>query len=205
MGLMIKAICFDLDGVLFTEQSFRNFMKNLPKEINDPEKVEFVLYKSPQMQEFKSGKIDEDKFWNFAKEELKITVDIDDIRSVFQNSYVMRQEVVDYVKKVRKAGYKTCVCSNNFPTRINALQKKLRFLDYFDTVVLSYQVGFKKPAKEIFQALINKSGFRPEEIVFADDNESRLTGAKELGINTFVYENFDNFVKNLKILGVQTF
>jgi epoxide hydrolase-like predicted phosphatase len=202
---MIKAICFDLDGVLFTEQSFRNFMKDLPKEVNDPEKVEYVLYKSPEMQDFKSGRINEEQFWKFAKKELEITADIDQIRSVFQNSYVMRQEVVDYIKKVRGAGYKTCVCSNNFPTRINALQGKLRFLDYFDTVILSYEVGFKKPAKEIFQALIDKSGFKPEEIVFADDNESRLTGAKESGINTFVYEDFDSFVKNLENLGVSIF
>jgi putative hydrolase of the HAD superfamily len=201
---MIKAICFDLDGVLFTEQSFRKFMKNLPKEVNDPDKVEGVLYKSPEMQKFKRGKMSEQEFWNFAKEELKITADIDEIRSVFQNCYCMRQEVVDYIKKVRSAGYKTCVCSNNFPTRINALQEKLRFLDYFDTVILSYEVGFKKPAKEIFQALIDKSGFNSDEIVFADDNESRLIGAKELGINTFVYEDFDTFVKNLEELGVET-
>ena len=47
--------------------------------------------------------------------------------------------------------------------------------------------------------------FKPEEIVFADDNESRLVGAKELGINTFVYEDFDSFVKSLKELGVEVF
>lgn len=201
---MIKAFCFDLDGVLFTEQSFRNFMKNLPKEVNNPAKVEGVLYKSREMLDFKSGKIGEKEFWNFATKKLKITVDIEGISTIFQNSYKIRQEVVDFIKKVRSAGYKTCVCSNNFPTRIKALNGKWRFLDYFDVKVFSYEVGYMKPAKEIFQKLVDRSEVLPEEIIYSDDDESKLTGARELGINTFVYEDFDSFVKNLEELGVKT-
>jgi len=37
---MIKAVTFDLDGVYFTPQSFKNFKVNLPKKITDREKVD---------------------------------------------------------------------------------------------------------------------------------------------------------------------
>ena len=204
---MIKAICFDLDGVLFTSESFRNFMKNLPKEVNDKEKVEYVLYKSPEMLKFKTGKITEKEFWDFATEELKITVGLDnggdDIYYYFRNNYNINKEVVDYVNKIRNAGYKTCICTNNFPTRIKALDDEWGFLDCFDIKVLSYEIGYMKPAKEIFQALIDKSGFLPEEIAYSDDDESKLSGAKELGINTFVYTDFETFTKKLEEMGVK--
>ena len=199
---MIKAICFDLDGVFFTFESFKNFMINLPKEVNDMDRVEYVLYKSPEILDFKSGKISEETFWNFVTKELGLKVNLEEITTIFKDSYEVNLEVLEYIKKVKEAGYITCVCSNNFPTRINALDKKWGISDLFDIKVFSYEVGIMKPAKEIFQALIDKANVLPHEIVYSDDNESKLQGAKELGINTFVFTDFDSFVEQLEKLGV---
>ena len=44
---------------------------------------------------------------------------------------------------------------------------------------------------------------KPEEIVFADDHEENIFGAKNLGITAFLYESFDKFVEQLKDLGVK--
>ena len=42
-----------------------------------------------------------------------------------------------------------------------------------------------------------------QTIVFADDNQENLSGAKNLGIATFLYEGFDKFIEQLKLLGVE--
>ena len=86
--------------------------------------------------------------------------------------------------------------------RINSLEEKWGIRDLFDVKVFSYEVGIMKPAKEIFQVLVDKTGVLPQEIVYSDDNESKLQGANELGINTFVYTDFERFVKRLEELGV---
>jgi epoxide hydrolase-like predicted phosphatase len=207
---MIKAICFDLDGVFFTTESFKNFKKNLPKTVQDEDKINYVLYKSDEMFKFKTGKITEKEFWDYAKKELGISIDLgdvtsglDNIYSVFRDSYNINNKVVDYVNKVKEAGYKTCVCSNNFPTRIKALDDEWGFLDCFDVKVFSYEVGYMKPAKEIFQVLIDKADVLPNKIVYSDDDESKMQGAAELGINTFLYTNFEDFIKHLENLGVK--
>lgn len=206
---MIKAICFDLDGVFFTKESFQNFKKYLPKEVTDTEKIDYVLATSPEMMNFKMGKITEDAFWDFANNELKIKLEhpestlIESVSAAYRDNYNINKEVVDYVNKVKEAGYITCICTNNYPTRINALDDEWGFLDCFDVKILSYEVGHMKPAKEIFQSLIDQAKVKPEEIVYSDDSESKLQGANELGINTFVYTNFDDFVKHLENLGVK--
>jgi len=41
-------------------------------------------------------------------------------------------------------------------------------------------------------------------ICFDLDDEIKLAGAKELGINTFVFENFRQFRYELELLGVRT-
>ena len=199
---MIKAICFDLDGVYFTAQSFKNFKKNLPKEINDEEKVSYVLAKSDEMMKFKTGKISEEDYWDYAAKELKIQTDLDGICDCLRESYNINHEVVDYVAKVQEAGYKTCICSNNFITRVRELDNEWGFLDLFDVKVFSYEVGFMKPAKEIYQTLIIRTGVNPKEIVYSDDDENKMTGAKELGINTFLYTGFNDFKKKVASFGV---
>ncbi|HSX39743.1 MAG TPA: HAD family phosphatase, partial [Candidatus Saccharimonadales bacterium] len=198
----IKAICFDLDGVYFTPQSFQDFKKALPKEKNDEDTVNYVLYKSPEMLNFKLGKMEEEDYWKYATWALGINATYDQIYKLLRDSYQVNQEVVDYVQKVRAAGFKTCICSNNFVTRIRELNNKFGFLDLFDVQVFSYKVGYIKPDKRIFEELVSAAEVAPEEIVYSDDDEQKMDGAKELGINTFVYTNFEDFKKNLESLGV---
>jgi len=198
---MIKAICFDLDGVFFTEASFKTFCEKLA--INTEfDKAYEVLKKSDAMSEFKIGKMTEEQFWNYARSYLNLNFSNEEIFTILRDSYEIDNEVLEVIKKIRENGYKTCICSNNFETRIRELDRKFNFLSYFDVPILSYKVGYAKPTKEIFQELINQSQCKPEEIVYSDDFEPAVNMAKEMGINAFVFEGFDPFIIKLKELGV---
>lgn len=200
---MIKAVTFDLDGVYFTPESFRNFKKNLPKKVTGEEKVNWVLYKSPEILAFKSGKMSENAFWAFAKSQLGINMENAGIFKVLRDNYEVNPEVHEYVIKIRKTGLKTCICSNNFVTRVRELNNKFDFLKHFDVKVFSFEEGVLKPEKAIFRKLIKRSGVKPDEIVYSDDDVSKLQGARDLGINTFVYEGFDKFALKLTELGIK--
>lgn len=196
---MIKAVTFDLDGVYFTSQSFKNFKANLPKKIVDEEKVNWVLYKSREMLNFKMGKMSENDYWDFVRKELGVELSNSEIFTLLRDSYEINPEVRDFVLEVKANGLKTCICSNNFVTRIRELNTKFNFLKDFDVKVFSYEVGIMKPDKGIFDELIKQSGVKPEEIVYSDDDESKLMGAIELGINAFVYEGFEKFREKINL------
>jgi epoxide hydrolase-like predicted phosphatase len=197
---MIKAVTFDLDGVYFTPQSFPNFKANLPKKVKDEEKVNWVLYQSPQMLDFKKGKFSESDYWDFAKKELGMEISNEEIFKILRDSYSVNSSVRDYVLKIRSNGLKTCICSNNFVTRKRELDIKFNYLKDFDVVVFSYEVGIMKPDRGIFEALIKQSGVKPDEIIYADDDQSKLAGAIELGIRSFVYEGFEKFQEKVNSL-----
>ncbi len=184
---MIKAITFDLDGVYFTSDSFSNFKKYLSID----------SFNDNYMTQFKQGILSEDQFWNLTRQEFNIKLSNQEISRLLADSYFVNQNVVDYVKKVRSQGIKTCICTNNFPTRINSLNQKFNFLSDFDIQVFSYQVGAVKPDLKIFQALIEKSGVQPQEIFYADDKQINVDAAKSIGINAVVYTNFEKFVSSL--------
>ncbi|MDQ3076186.1 MAG: HAD family phosphatase [bacterium] len=199
---MIKAICFDLDGVYFTGAGKQAFHKALVELSGDEEKVIHVLYKSPEMLQFVTGKLSEDELWLFARNYLNLTLTNKEFETLWIKEYEIDQEVRSVVLKAKEKGYITCVCSNNNIVRIRALQERFNFLEDFDVKIFSYETGLVKSNKELFQILIDKSGVKPEEIAYSDDKEEVLGGAKELGINAFVYENFEQFLGELKKLGV---
>lgn len=198
---MIKAICFDLDGVYFTEQSFKDFKQKIVDLGVDHSDVEYILHKEP-MTKFKSGKIKESEFWKNAISYWKINEPVDQLIQMLYDSYQVNSQVEELVKEVRKNGYKTCICSNNFTTRVEQLDKKFNFLSNFDVAVFSYQIGVLKPDKEIFKILVEKAGCKPDELVYSDDGEDKIKGAVELGINAFVYKDFEQFKMELINLGV---
>lgn len=200
---MIKAICFDLDGVYFLNGK-SNFIKSVVELGVSEDEAKRVFLKSDQMnKQYKLGKMTDDEYWSWALSEWKLSMSTKEIVDLLIKGYETDERAVEYVKNVRKADYKTVICSNNFPARINGLQGRFGFLNDFDTVVLSYEVGVVKPNKEIFQELVNKSGVEANEIFYSDDDETKMEGANELGINTFLYTDFDAFVKHLENLGVK--
>jgi len=194
-----KVITFDLDGVYFPNGKAK-FISSLGKLGVSEDEAKRVFLKSSQMnQEYKNGRITDADYWTWAVTEWKLNLPWQDVTKLLIDSYDVDEEVVNTVKKLRSSGYKTAICSNNFPARINGLQKKFGFLDDFDIVTLSYEVGESKPSKKIFTDLVTKSGCEAGPVVFADDNSDNLAGAKEVGITTFLYEGFENTKNSSKV------
>lgn len=201
---MIKAITFDLDGVYFLHGK-ENFIANMwDKYQVSEDEAKRVFLKSDQMNTlYKTGKMSDEEYWSWAKNEWKIHDPWEKLPELMVEGYELNGRVVEIVKQVRAKGYKTLVCTSNFPARINGLQKRFGFLDNFDATALSFEVGFNKPDKRLFEELVRKSGVEAGEIAFADDFEPTVNAAKEVGISAFLYENFDQFLGQLREFGVK--
>jgi HAD superfamily hydrolase (TIGR01509 family) len=199
---MIKAITFDLDGVYFPDGK-QKFVSAIEALGVSRDEVKRVFADSNEMNgQYKLGKMSDDEFWNWAVKEWDLDLTAQALVDILIASYSVDRKVEAVVKSVRQHGYKTLVCSNNFPARVNGLQQRFHFLDNFDAAVFSHEVGAAKPSEAIFQELIEESNVPAGTIVFADDNIDKLSGATALGIVTFVYEGFEGFIATLQGLGV---
>lgn len=198
---MIKAICFDLDGVYFTSKGFSSFKEKIMNLGVSKEDTDYYLHGEPML-EFKRGEVSEEDYWQGAVDYWNLDIAPSEIIELLPLGYEIDPEVHKVLEQVKESGYKTCICSNNFVTRIEKLQKKFGFLEDFDVAVFSYEIGVTKPDKKIFEELIRRTNVKPEELVYSDDGEDKLKRALELGINAFLYENFEQFKDKLLELGV---
>lgn len=199
---MINAITFDLDGVYFVNGK-SNFISNLVKLGVTEDEAKRVFLQSDEMNhQYKEGKMTDTEYWTWSAKEWKIDKTPQELIDLLISGYEVDEKVVEVVKKVRTNGLKTLICTNNFPARINGLQKRFKFLNDFDGMAISYEIGSSKPDSKIYQKLIEVSGVSANEIVYADDNEANILEAQKLGIQAFFYEGFDKFLDKLKEMGV---
>lgn len=200
---MIKAICFDLDGVYFTPKGKNSFHEALTSEYGvSKDVVDELMYRSSEMSQLVRGQIRAGDFWHKVRQITGIAASDEELTTRWVRDYEVDESVRRSVLRARELGYKTCVCTNNNGIRLPILIERFKLHDDFDAIVSSHDVGQTKPHKEIFEELPKRLGIQGEELVYSDDNPDRLAGANELGIRTFVFEDFDQFIVELKKLGI---
>ncbi|HUW22104.1 MAG TPA: HAD-IA family hydrolase [Candidatus Bathyarchaeia archaeon] len=199
---MIKVVCFDLDGVYFINGK-KKFLANLVERGVAEEKARSVFLESDKMnKEYKAGLIEDEEYWQWALKEWNLKMSPKGIVDLLLSGYEVNLPAAQLVKKLRLENYQTATCSNNFPARIEGLNQRFGFLEDFDIAIFSYEVGVLKPAQMIFKELIARSGVGPEEIVYSDDDPEKIKGATDLGIKTFVYQDFEQYCRVLRKLKV---
>jgi putative hydrolase of the HAD superfamily len=96
---------------------------------------------------------------------------------------------VQLMKDIKVAGLKLGILSN-IPHDFLALARgTLPVVSLPDVNIFSCETGFIKPEPAIYEALIAALGCKPAEIVFFDDVEKNVAGAREMGINAFIWKD----------------
>jgi epoxide hydrolase-like predicted phosphatase len=75
--------------------------------------------------------------------------------------------------------------------------------ELFDGVVISGEVGIRKPAPEIYRLGAERIGLDPRDCVFVDDLPFNLAPAAELGMATIRHRTSEETIVELeRLLGV---
>jgi putative hydrolase of the HAD superfamily len=90
-------------------------------------------------------------------------------------------DMAEAVRRARAAGIRTGLVSNSWGTRRYPREV---LTELFDGVVISGEVGIRKPAPEIYQLGAERIGLEPGACVFVDDLPFNLAPAAELGMAT---------------------
>jgi len=85
----------------------------------------------------------------------------------------------DTIRRLRAAGFSTALLSNSWGCDE---YPRADFPGLFDTVVLSGEIGMRKPEKEIFLYAAQTLGLGPAECVFVDDMEANVAAAQACGM-----------------------
>jgi HAD superfamily hydrolase (TIGR01509 family) len=182
---MIKTVVIDLGGVLFSEGKSVALEKLATVHAYDRKLIGAIL-SSPQSISLRKGLMSDEDFWQWAQQQLPSNYDSRLIQQEWYDGYILDQDVYELIASLRKK-YSIIAFSGNIKSRIDYLEAKYRFRHLFDVEVYSFDFHLTKPEREFVEVMIEKSGVRPEEIVYIDDNDSYAKPARELGVNVIIY------------------
>ena len=173
---MIKAIAFDLGGVLIKEKKYS-------------------LSNTAKILEKKFGNINNDK--DYFKWAIKATglpkESIEKItKNIIDNIYELREpDIFDCLPKIKFA-----IASNHL-SYINNWIDKIGLRPMFYYILISADINMEKPNRNFFEKLVFELQEKPEDILFVDDNEENIKTAKNIGLQTLLYNSSKNLTQEV--------
>lgn len=213
---MEKVIIFDWGGVVVNHENDRKqtmeatirLIRRFNKNISEKDILEKWTYRNSSG--VHAGKLNDEKDIRDWIDRLERIMEIDVPFEVFKEAYEEEfekvehyEEVVEYIHSL-KDKCKIAILSN-----LNAFDRKrinahMNF-EKFDYVFLSFEIGMKKPDKQIYEYVLDKLKVSPEDILFVDDKLVNIEAAQKCGwktCNAFGYElekikeEVDKFLKD---------
>lgn len=199
----IKAVIFDIGGVL--SNSVDPFIYDEAAKVFNAERDDVVNVIHKFEPDLQVGRITEREFWVGVSAELGVDPVPEQAWDLWGGVHARmskpNEDTMELAKRLRSAGYKTGILSNTEKSHVEH-NRKVGLFDGFDPVVLSCEVGLRKPCREIFQLTLDRLGLPASQVAYTDDNENKLSGARELGMHTHVFTGAAGLEEWLKGLGM---
>lgn len=94
----------------------------------------------------------------------------------------LHKDIIPLLDKLKMKGYKIGLISNCFSEEAIIIRESILF-PYFDAAVLSYEVGYAKPDRRIYELCACRLGVSPEECLYIGDGGcNELFGARDFGM-----------------------
>jgi putative hydrolase of the HAD superfamily len=97
-------------------------------------------------------------------------------------------ELFEYARGLRPR-YRTGIVSNSFVGAREREQAAYGFEDLVEEIVYSHEVGFSKPDPRIYALICTRLNVPPEEMVFVDDSDVCVAGARDASIHAIRYQS----------------
>jgi putative hydrolase of the HAD superfamily len=191
---MIKAIIFDWGGVLAPSER-KTGIARLSKNFHFDQEA-FDVYFRDHEDDFCHTQGYE-PFYAKAEEMFKIPV-----ASIYRALFAtLPDEVYDIAKNLSQK-YDVYILSNQLKPKADFIRQHFD-ISFFADVFFSNELGMKKPNEDIFHYVLDKIGFKPEEVVFVDDNPNNIATASSLGIHAIRFVKLNQMKKEFAKLGIE--
>ena len=191
MKQKIDLVAFDLGNVLCTVDEI-SAAKELAAKINQRwEYVHEIVFGQVAKLRFERGEITFDHHAHDAMKTLRLDMSITELTEIYNSVIAPSENMFPIVSQISKT-HRIGLASNTSEPHWKYAQQFLPFSSLLDPVIVSYLVGTHKPEKAFYERLVNESGVPADRILFIDDLETNVEGARKAGIIGLQFSTLEN-------------
>ena len=191
---MIKAVIFDMDGVLIEAKEWhyialnkalsffgreispydhQNFFDGLPTKVklealSNENKLPLTLH----------------RLINRLKQKYTLELIYENCKPTFHHEYLLNQ--------LKREHYLIGLASNSIKETVLLMLQKANLINYFDLMLSNEDVVNPKPDKEIYEKIIQQFNILPSEALVIEDHDVGVTAAKKAGAYVLKVRNTED-------------
>lgn len=202
---MIKAVIFDMDGVLIEAKDWHYDALNKALNLfgyNISRHEHLTAYDGlPTSRKLDMLSVERDlpqalhSFINEMKQLYTMEIVYAQCKPTFVHQYAL--------SSLKKRGYKLAVASNSIRNTVQVMMDRANLDQYLDLQLSNEDVEQAKPAPDIYLKAIERLGVTPEECLIVEDNENGIKAARASGAHVLVVAettdtNFNNILGRIE-------
>jgi len=191
------AIFCDLGNVLVNFDHRIAVKKILRFTSKNEQGIYQLFFDSGLTKDYEEGKISSLEFFKKVKDSLELNMDSNELLPIWNDIFFetpLNIKIQNFLKSV-KDRYKLVMISNINETHWKFLKEKMPIFHEFDKLILSYEVGFRKPSPEIYNAALESVKVTSSKAFYVDDRADLIEAASGLGIKGITFDGEKAFKK----------
>lgn len=199
--MSIRTLLFDMGNVCINFSHERMFQQIAALCDRTPDDVRTLLMDSGLQIEFERGTVSEEEFCERLSSMVDKPLDLKLLRRAGSDIFKANMEMFLLLRKLERR-YRLVLLSNTSVSHFEWIHLNYDFLDAFDSLILSFEVGAVKPEPKIFEAALDAIECPPEHCFYTDDIAAYVEQGRLHGLNAEVFTGVDDLHVHLKTHGV---
>jgi epoxide hydrolase-like predicted phosphatase len=202
---MLKAVIFDVGGVLIRTQSRAGRERWASRLGLDPWEFENFVFSGESGRLAQLGQRSSAEHWQWLRTHFRLSEgDLGEMRRDFFAGDVLNEPLVAHIERLRQAGYRTGLLSNFMDEARQLWREVYPFINLFDGIVISCEIGLMKPEPQVYLLAAESVGVKPEEALFIDDFIENIEGAQRVGMQALHFQEPETLQQQLaELTGVK--
>jgi putative hydrolase of the HAD superfamily len=195
----IRALVLDYGGVISKPQhpdNVNNILRILGQEDNDFRSV----YRSKRAN-YDNGQLSGEEYWHRILQHFGLEQNDSYVTKLIQEDIKswtqINDSMIQFIKENREKVHTLAIISNMTRDCLVYMKRHFQWLELFDELIFSCELGRNKPDSGIYVAFLNKIKIPPQECLFVDDLVENVDGAIKSGMNVIHFQSFLQFRQKL--------
>lgn len=179
----IDAVIFDLGNVLISVNEHRAATRFAARTGKSAAEILAYFLSTPHATELALGKQTKRQFYRTISHDLGFTGDYDEFADIYADIFEPIPAMIELAQSLATKRPRVLLSNTNV-IHADFFLARYPWINEFDVVILSHEVGLLKPDVAIYELALKRAGLQADRALFIDDLLPNIQGAQAAGLQT---------------------